>query len=125
MVQMQGRDRAAQLAAGIAREGWVWREPELKAGRLVKVWNELDSERTSLRGWEHADARGKVEARMKDLAGELKRDPQLESLMRYRSRKLGIAAGSSLDRVLRERDRDIGQAIDQSFRRSRGPSLGM
>jgi hypothetical protein len=125
MVQMQGQERAAQLAAGIAREGRVWREPELKAGRLVKMWNELDTERASLRGWDQAEARGKIEARMKDLAFELKRDPQLESLVRSRSRELGIAAGSSLDRVMRERERDIGQAIDHSFRRSRGPSLGM
>jgi len=37
---------------------------------------------------------------MKTLAGTLKRDPQLESLVRARAPALGIGAGSALGRVL-------------------------
>jgi len=58
---------------------------------------------------------------MKSLAGELKRDPQLESLMRNRQRELGIAPGSGLDRMMREQN--IERAIDHSIERDRG--LGM
>lgn len=120
-MQMEGRDRAALLVEGIEHEARVRQVPELKAARLVKVWNGLEAERDGLRGWDQAEARGKVEARMKSIAGELKRDPQLESLMRSRQRELGIAPGSGLDRVMRERD--IDRAMEHGIRRDRG--LGM
>ncbi len=125
MTQLQGRARAVQLVAGIAHEARVRQEPELKAGRLVKTWNALDAERKELRGWAHDDARGKVEARMKSMIVELKRDPQLESLLRGRSRELGIAPGSGLDRVMRERTIERAMEIGLSQGRSRGPSLGL
>jgi Ti-type conjugative transfer relaxase TraA len=118
MTQMQGRERAVQLVAGIEHEARVRQEPELKIERLAKEWNGLETERRQLRGWQHDEARGKVEARMRSLAGELKRDPQLESLMRSRSRELGIAPGSGLDRVLRERN--IDRAMEIGIERSRG-----
>lgn len=123
MTQMQGRERAAQLVAGIEHETRVRQVPELKAERLVKVWNGLEAEREGLRSWDQAEARGKVEARMKSIAGELKRDPQLESLMRSRQRELGIAPGSGLDRVMRERD--IDRAMEHGIRRDRDRGLGM
>ena len=123
MTQMQGRERATQLVAGIEHEARVRQVPELKAARLVKVWNGLEAEREGLRGWDQAEARGKVEARMKSIAGELKRDPQLESLMRSRQRELGITPGSGLDRVMRERD--IDRAMERSIRRDRGLGIGM
>ncbi|AGI10514.1 Conjugal transfer protein (plasmid) [Xanthomonas citri subsp. citri Aw12879] len=123
MTQMQGRERAAQLVAGIEREARVRQVPEMKAARLVKVWNGLEAERDGLRGWDQAEARGKVEARMKSLAGELKRDPQLESLIRSRQRELGIAPGSGLDRVMRERD--IDRAMEHGIRRDRDRGMGI
>jgi Ti-type conjugative transfer relaxase TraA len=121
MTGMQGRERATQLVAGIEHEARVRQDPNLKAERLVKTWNGLEAQRERLSGWDQAAARGKVEGRMKSIAGELKRDPQLESLMRNRQRELGIAPGSGLDRVMRERN--IERAIDHSIRRERG--LGM
>ena len=120
-MQMEGRDRTTLLVEGIEHETRVRQVPELKAARLVKVWNGLEAEREGLGGWDQAEARGKVEARMKSIAGELKRDPQLESLMRSRQCELGIAPGSGLDRVMRERD--IDRAMERSIRRDRG--LGM
>ena len=123
MTQLQGRERAVQLVAGIEHEARVRQEPELKAGRLVKIWNGLEAEQKQLRGWQNDEARGKVEARMKSVALELKRDPQLESLMRSRSRELGIAPGSGLDRVLRAQN--IWQAMEIGIERSRSRGLGL
>ncbi|WP_234732013.1 Ti-type conjugative transfer relaxase TraA [Acidocella facilis] len=123
MTGMQGRERATQLVVGIEHEARVRQDPNLKAERLVKVWNGLEAQRERLGGWDQAEARGKVEARMKSIAGELKRDPQLESLMRNRQRELGIAPGSGLDRVMRERN--IERAMDHSIRRDRGLGMGM
>jgi len=87
------------------------------------VWNGLEAQHERLSGWDQAEARGKVEARMKAVAGALKRDPQLESLMRSRQRELGIEVGSRLDRVMQERD--IERAFDHSIRRDRGLGMSM
>ena len=123
MTGMQGRERAAQLVAGIQHEDRVRQDPNLKAERLVKVWNGLEAQHERLSGRDQAEARGKVEARMKEVAGELKRDPQLESLMRSRSKELGIEAGSRLDRVVREPN--IERAISHGIRRDRGLGMSM
>lgn len=119
MTAMRGRERATQPVAGIEHEARVRQDPNLKAERLVKVWNGLEAQREGPRGWDQAEARGKVEARMKSIAGALKRDPQLESLMRNRQRELGIAPGSALDRVMRERN------IERAIGHSLGRGLGM
>jgi hypothetical protein len=123
MTGMQGRERAAQLVAGIQHEDRVRQDPNLKAERLVKVWNGLEAQQERLSGRDQAEARGKVEGRMKELAGELKRDPQLESLMRSRSKELGIAPGSRLDRVMREPNNE--RAISHGIRRDRGLGMSM
>lgn len=123
MTGMQGRERAAQLVAGIQHEDRVRQDPNLKAERLVKVWNGLEAQQERLSGRDQAEARGKVEARMKEVAGELKRDPQLESLIRSRSKELGIEAGSRLDRVVREPN--IERAISHGIRRDRGLGMSM
>lgn len=121
MTGMQGRERVAQLVAGIRHEDRIRQDPNLKAARLVKVWNGLEAQHERLSGDDQAATRGNVEARMKLVARELKRDPQLETLLRSRSKEFGIEAGSRLDRVVREPN--IDQAIADGIRRSRG--LGM
>ena len=62
----------------------------------------------------------------RDVAGELKRDPQLESILQRRAQELGIERGSRLDRVLKAPT--IEQALNLSVRdlglhRDRGLSL--
>ena len=121
MTGLQASARAAQLVAGIQHEARVRLDPNLQAERLVKTWNGLEAQHAGLTGRGQAEARGKVEGRMKELAGALKRDPQLESVMRTRSGELGIEAGSRLDRVVRERN--IERAINPDIKRGR--TLGM
>ena len=59
---------------------------------------------------------------MEAVAGALKRDPQLESLMRSQSKELGIEAGSRLDRVMQKRN--IERAIDRGLGRD-GPGRSL
>jgi hypothetical protein len=101
MRQLQGKERTAQLRAALDHEVRVRSDPNLRAERLVKVWNGLEAERKQLSGWEHKDAREQVKARMHGLAEELKRDPQLELILQRRQQELGISLGSRLDRVLK------------------------
>ena len=114
MTQLQGRERSAKLAAGLAHEERVRADPNLAAERLVKVWQGLEAERERFSGYDNKDAREQVKARMKSLACELKRDPQLESILQQRSEELGIARGSRLDRVLKAPTME--RALDLSVR---------
>ena len=121
MTGMQGRARAAQLIAGIRHEERVRQDPNLRAARLVKVWTGLEAQHERLGGRDQAEARGQVETRMKSIVGALKRDPQLESLMRARSRELGIGPGSWLRWVLQAPT--VERAMERGIGRERG--LGM
>jgi hypothetical protein len=124
MTHLQGRERTVQLLAALDHEGRVRADPNLKAERLVKVWNGLEAERERLSGYERKSEREQIKARMQALAGELKRDPQLESVLQRRQQELGIARGSRLDRVMREPD--IERALALSVRdlgRHRGLGL--
>lgn len=99
MTELSGPDRAKELAAGIRHEEQVRRNPNLHAERLVKEWKGLETRYQRL-GSRDTEARTRIETRMKSIAGALKRNPQLESLARARSRELGIDMNSRLGRVL-------------------------
>jgi hypothetical protein len=114
MTGLQGKERTAQLRAALDHEAHVRADPNLKAERLVKVWNGLEAEQKQLSGSEHKDAREQVKARMHGLAEELKRDPQLESILQRRQQELGISLGSRLDRVMKEPN--IERALELSVR---------
>ena len=60
----------------------------------------MEAQHDRLDGWRNGDARGRLEGRMKAIAGVLKRDPQLERLVRARAPALGVSPGSTLGRVL-------------------------
>ncbi len=123
MKQLAGPERGAELAGAIRHEERVRRDPSLKAERLVKDWQSLEQRHDRLRDTylDHA-ARDKLEGRMKTIARELKRDPQLESLVRARSKALGIDMDSRLRRVIEAPS--IGAAMHEIGRgRDRGLSM--
>ncbi len=121
MRDLRGPERGAELAGAIRHEARVRRDPALRADRLVKDWRRLEAQQDRLDGWRHRPARQRVEARMTAVAGKLKRDPELASLVRSRARELGLGQSSSLGRVMaapsvrqaaleigRDRDRGLG-----------------
>jgi Ti-type conjugative transfer relaxase TraA len=83
-----------EIGKAMAHEGQVRRDPQLRAERFVESWTRLKTQHTELGGWQNADARQKVEARMKGLAGGLARDPQVESVLAGRRRELGLSPGA-------------------------------
>lgn len=122
MKQLRGPERTSELVASIRHEDRVRRDPNLQAERLVKEWKGLETRHEKLSGWDQRGARERIETRMKSIAGQLKRDPQLESLMRARAKDLGIDMKSRLGRVMQAPG--IEQAIGQIVRgRDRGMSL--
>ncbi len=119
---LRGDARGAELAGAIRHEDRVRRDPALKADRLVKEWTRLEAQHERLDGWRHGAARKGVEGRMKTIAGTLKRDPQLESLVRARAPALGVGPGSSLARVIaaptvQRATIEIGIGRDRGFSR--------
>jgi len=101
------------IGKAMAHEGQVRRDPLLRAERFVDSWTRLKTQHAELSGWQDADARRKVEARMKDLVGGLARDPQVESVLVGRRRELGLAPGAI-------RDRDLAQDLTRSLSLGRG-----
>ncbi len=122
MTTLEGRERTTELLAGIERERRIQRDPELEAERLVKVWNGLEAERAELKGSEHAHARERVKGRVRELALKLKRDPELERVLKRRGPELGIAPGSRLARVIEEPDIKRALSLSQG---ELGRSLGL
>jgi hypothetical protein len=123
MKDLSGPDRGEALAGAIRREEQVRHDPHVRGERMVKEWKGLETQRDRLgSGMRDERAHAQIESRMKTIAGSLKRDPQLESLMRNRAKQLGIDSGSTLGRVIQAPS--IKSAIGQIMRgRDRGMSL--
>jgi len=123
MKQLRGPERAAELAGAIRHEDRVKRDPALQAERLVKDWQSLEKRHDKLRdNYLDRDARQKIERQMQGIAGKLKRDPQLESLVRVRAKALGIGMDTKLGKVIQAPS--IGEAI-AAIARGRGRGLSL
>lgn len=115
MTELSGRERVGQLVAGMDRERAMQADPTVRADRFVQHWQQLDGERQRLHGWQHDEARGKVEGQMRTMAGALERDPQVESILRNRSQELGISHIRQEQNIAREMERQL----------TRGRTLGL
>ena len=102
--------RAMQLEAEIRTD------PAQRADRFVSDWQRLGQARTTMQqGGDTMGARA-VSSRMTNMAKGLERDPQVESLLRNRTRELGIDKD-----ITRDLSRDLAASV--SFERTR--SIGM
>ena len=102
------------IGKALARESQVRLDPQLRAERFVERWTGLKARHAELGGWQHADARRKVEDRMKTMAKGLGRDPQVESLLSGRRKELGLSAPFL--------DRNLAQDLARSLGIGRGLS---
>lgn len=122
MTGLSGRERVARVIEGMKRENAALQDPHVRAERFVDRWQELQEQRRELRGWQHDEARARVESQMSGLAKGLERDPEAEGIVRDRSRELGIrqelGQEQSVARALQE-DMTRGHRLD------RGIDLGL
>ncbi|MFN3727349.1 MAG: Ti-type conjugative transfer relaxase TraA [Allosphingosinicella sp.] len=109
----KGRTQAAIRAMVV--EGELRTDPERRAERFVGEWRKLSREREVHRF--NADEAGvrRAEAGMTAMGKQLQRDPQLESLLRTRTRELGIEVG---------REQSLSRTIQDWFDRSRQRGIG-
>ena len=115
VTELSGRERVGQLIAGMNHERAMLAEPNIRAERFVQGWQKLQGQRRALQGWRHEEARQKVEAQMRGTALLLERDPQVESILRSRSRDLGIS------HVCQEQS--LARAMEQQLTQSRSQGL--
>ena len=135
-------DRAPELAQGIGQPAWVaalgTAVGQERRGRLaleergramVRAWDAMEGAYEAAGKTYDWDAQREVGTRMAAFARALKRDPQLDGLLRERGPDLGIAKGSRLDQVVQAREIDHrltrAMGLDHGPRMRSGPSLGM
>ena len=116
MTELSGRQRVGQVIERLDNERAMQADPNVRADRFVERWQELSRQRQQLRGWQHDEARGKVEGQMNGLSKSLERDPQVESILRNRRQELGIG------QHMRQSE-GISRELQQSL--TRGRSLGL
>jgi len=118
MTELSGRERVAHVIDGMKRENAALQDPNIRAERFVERWQELQGQRRELRGWQHDDARAKVESQMNGLTKSLERDPQVDSILRNRRQELGI--GQEL-----RREQTIARALQDEMTRGHRLSRGI
>ncbi len=106
----RGTIRAMQL------ESEIRADPVQRADRFVNDWQRLGQARAVMQQSGNDNGAGRIAGRMADMAKGLERDPQVESLLRNRTRELGL--GKDMGRDL---SRDLAASV--SFERTR--SIGM
>lgn len=117
ITELSGRARVGELVGGMDRERVALADPSVRAERFVQRWHELQGERRQLQGWQHDEARQKVEGEMRGMVKGLERDAQVESVLRNRSQDLGIRHMRQDQTIAREMERQLSQS------RSRGLGL--
>jgi len=93
--------RSGPMIEAMAQEARVRADPNLRADRFVERWQQLSQGRDRLYSAGDMAAREKIGQEMAGMAKSLERDPQVESVLRNRTRELGLEIGMN-------RSRDMG-----------------
>ena len=93
--------RSGPMIEAMAQEARVRADPNLRADRFVERWQQLSQDRDRLYRAGDMTGRERAGKEMAGMAKSLERDPQVESILRGRSRELGLEIGMN-------RSRDMG-----------------
>ena len=115
MTELVGRERLSQLVTGMERERASLADPNVRADRLVERWKDLEAQHDRLHGWQDDKARGQVEEQMRQVADAIERDPQVEAILRTRTRDLGISTLREGQNLGRELQREITHGLDRGY----------
>ena len=115
----------AALGAAIGAERRARLDLDERGRAAVRAWNTLERAYTAAEKDYDWQAKREVGERMEAFATELKRDPQLDSLLRQRGRELGVDEGSRLDQVVQAREADISRTLRRDLGISLGRGMGM
>jgi hypothetical protein len=115
----------AALGAATGAERRARLDLDERGRAAVRTWNTLERAYTAAEKGYDWQAKREVAERMEAFATELKRDPQLDSLLRQRGRALGVDEGSRLDHVVQAREADISRTLRRDLGISLGRGMGM
>lgn len=114
---------ALGAAIGAERQGRIALEGRGRAA--VRAWGELEQAYGAAEKAYDRQGQRAVGERMEAFAKELKRDPQLDSLLRERGRELGIADGARLELVVQARGEDLARTLRRELGINMGRGMGM
>lgn len=114
--------RSGPMIEAMAQEARVRADPQLRADRFVERWQQLSQDRDRLTQAGDRTGRDRAGKEMAGMAKSLKRDPQVESILRNRTRELGLEIGMSRGRDMG--GGDLGRQLTQELEigRDRGMS---
>ena len=115
----------AALGAAIGAERRARLDLDERGRAAVRTWNTLERSYAAAEKDYDWQAKREVGERMEAFATELKRDPQLDSLLRQRGWELGVDEGSQLDQVVQAREADISRTLRRDLGISLGRGMGM
>jgi hypothetical protein len=115
----------AELGAAIGAERRARLDLDERGRTAVRTWNTLERSYAAAEKDYDWQAKREVGERMEAFATELKRDPQLDSLLRQRGRELGVDEGSRLDQVVQAREADVSRTLRRDLGISLGRGMGM
>lgn len=90
LIDQAAKGRTANVIRAMMLEAEVRRDPVMRADRFVQDWQRLGRERRSLEYSGNDAGARRVGRAMGAMAKGLERDPQVESLLRNRTQRLGI-----------------------------------
>jgi hypothetical protein len=115
--------RSGPMVAAIGEEARVRADPNLRADRFVERWQGLKQERDRLYRAGDMAGREKAGKDMVGMAKSLERDPQVESILRGRTRELGLEIGMNRSRDVsggelgRQLTQELGISRDRGMSR--------
>jgi Ti-type conjugative transfer relaxase TraA len=114
--------RSGPMIEAMAQEARVRADPNLRATRFVERWQQLSQDRDRLYRAGDMTGRERAGKEMAGMAKSLERDPQVESILRNRTRELGLEIGMGQGRDMGggELGRQLTQAL--GIGRDRGMS---
>jgi hypothetical protein len=114
--------RSGPMLDAMAREARVRADPNLRADRFVERWQGLSADRDRLYRVGDMAGREKAGKEMAGMAKSLERDPQVESILRGRTRELGLEIGMGRGRDMGRGELGRQLAQDLEMGRDRGMS---
>ncbi|AGH51951.1 conjugal transfer protein TraA [Sphingomonas sp. BHC-A] len=115
--------RSGPMIEAMAQEARVRADPNLRADRFVERWQGLKQERDRLYRAGDMAGRERTGKEMAGMAKSLERDPQVELVLRNRTRELGLEIGMGRGRGMnsgdlgRELARDLGIGMGRGMSR--------
>ena len=115
--------RSGPMIEAMAQEARVRADPNLRADRFVERWQGLNAQRDELYRAGDMTGREKIGKEMAGMAKSLERDPQMESVLRDRTRDLGLEIGMERGRQMgggelgRQLTQELGIGRDRGMSR--------